>query len=97
MKELLTMTIREIDKLRVIRQVLEHKLRWREAAEQLRLSARQIARLCIRVRTDGNKGIIRRLRGRASNHHWAFAKIANALTECCVISQEKEQGLCHVS
>ncbi len=70
MEELLTMTRRELDKLRVIRQVLEHKLRWREAVRQLGLSTRQIARLCIRVRTDGNKGIIHRLRGRGGAARW---------------------------
>ena len=68
MEERLTMTTREIDKLRVIRQVLEHKLRWRDAVAQLGLSARQIARLCVRVHTEGNKGILHRLRARPSNH-----------------------------
>ena len=68
MEELLTMTTREIDRLRIIRQVLEHKLKWHEAAEQLRLSVRQIARVCVRVHTDGNKGIIHRLRAHPSNH-----------------------------
>ena len=79
MEELLTMTTREIDRLRIIRQVLEHKLRRREAAAQLRLSARQIARLCGRIRTDGNKGIIHRLRGRPSNHHLRPGLVARAL------------------
>ncbi len=73
------MTHRELDKLRVIRQVLEHTLRWREAARQLRVSARQIARWCVRVRTDGNKGIIPRLRGRASNHPLAAGVLDKAL------------------
>ena len=79
MKELLTMTTREIDRLRIIRQVLEHKFRWREAADQLRVSTRQIARLCARVRTDGNKGIIHRLRGRRSNHQLAPGLLDRAL------------------
>ena len=65
MKELLTMTSRELDKLRVIHLVLEHKLRGHEAARQLRLSVRQITRLSRRVETEGNKGIVHRLRGRA--------------------------------
>ncbi len=79
MEERLTMTNWELDKLRVIRQVLEHKLRWHEAAGQLRVSTRQVARLCVRVRTDGNKGIIHRLRGRRSNHRLAPERLERAL------------------
>ena len=79
MKELLTMTSREVDKLRVIRQVLERKLRWHEAARQVGVSVRQIARLCRRVRADGNRGIIHRLRGRASNHQLAAGVLDKAL------------------
>ena len=79
MEGLLTMTSRELDKLRVIRQVLEHKLRWREAAEQLGMSARQIARLCVRVRTAGNQGIIHRLRDCPSNHQLPAGRLAKAL------------------
>ena len=79
MEERLTMTNRELDKLRVIHQVLEHKLRWREAAEQVRLSTRQIARLCVRVRTEGNKGLLHRLRGRSSNHRVPTETLAKAV------------------
>lgn len=79
MEELLTMTSGELDKLRVIRQVLERKLKWHEAARQLRLSTRQIARLCIRVRSEGNKGIIHRLRGRASNHQLSAGLMEEAM------------------
>ena len=79
MEERWTMTSRELDTLRVIHQVLEHKLRWRDAARQLRLSIRQIARLCLRVRTDGNEGVSHRLRGRPSNHQLSTGRLAKAL------------------
>jgi hypothetical protein len=79
MEELLTMTTQEIDRLRIIRQVLEHQLRWREAAAQLRVSVRQMARLCARVRAEGSKGIIHRLRGRPSNHRLRPGLVARAL------------------
>lgn len=79
MSEVLTMTTRELDRLRVIRQVLERKLRWHEAGAQLMLSGRQIGRLCARVRSDGNKGIIHRLRGRRSNHRLALGRLERAL------------------
>ncbi|MBI2789913.1 MAG: ISNCY family transposase [Elusimicrobia bacterium] len=79
MEERLTMTNRELDKLRVIRQVLEHKLRCHEAARQLGLCVRQIVRVCGRVRTAGNKGVLHRLRGRPSNHQLPKGRLARAL------------------
>ena len=79
MTEVVTMTNRELDKLRVIRQVLTQQLRWREAATQLGLTARQIGRLCRRVRTEGNRGVIHRLRGRPSNRRLPPALRTRAL------------------
>lgn len=66
--ELLTMSIREIDRLKVIHEVQQGKLLQRQAGEQLNLSRRQVIRICRRVREEGNRGIIHRLRGRISNH-----------------------------
>jgi hypothetical protein len=79
MEELLTMTTRELDRLRVIRQVLEHALTWRQAATQVRVSERQIGRWCARVRTDGNTGLLHGLRGRPSNHQVTTGLLAKAL------------------
>ena len=79
MSEVLTMTTRELDKLRVMRNILERKLTWREAAAQLRLSVRQVGRLCTRVRLNGHRGIIHRLRGRRSNRHLAPGLLERAL------------------
>ena len=71
MKEPVTMTTQELDRLKVIHQVLQHKLTWPQAAAQLALSIRQVGRLCARVRIEGHKGIIHRLRGHRSNHQLA--------------------------
>lgn len=62
------MSNRELDRLRVIRDVIEHRLKWREAAEILGLKERQIGNLCWKIRGKGNRGIIHGLRGRNSNH-----------------------------
>jgi hypothetical protein len=80
MEERLTMTTRELDRLKVIHQVLQRKLTWFQAAAQLRCSVRQIGRLCARVRTDGDKGIVHRLRGRPSNHQLPAGVLTRALT-----------------
>lgn len=68
MEEMLRMSNREIDRLKVIHEVLGKKLKQEQAGQQLNLSTRQIRRLCKRVRGQGNKGIIHLLRGQASNH-----------------------------
>jgi len=69
MEDLLTMSNRETDRLRVIHGVLEKRLKQKHAAQQLNLSTRQIRRLCKRIRREGNKGIIHKLRGQTPNHH----------------------------
>lgn len=79
MQEMLTMTSREIDKLKAIKQVIEGAFSWAEAAEQLRLSQRQIARLCVVVKQEGNKGVIHGLRGKPSNHQLKDGVMAKAI------------------
>jgi len=79
MEQILTMRNEEIDKLRVIREVLDRKLSWQEGGERLSLSVRQIGYLCARVREKGNKGIIHRLRGQPSNHRLDPEQVEKAL------------------
>ena len=62
------MSNHEADRLRVISAALKHTLTWAEAGQQLALSERQVGRLCARVRSAGNRGIIHGLRGQPSNH-----------------------------
>lgn len=69
MEARLNMSGTDIDKLRVIRSVLDSKLKWRAAAEILNLSERQIGRLCVQVRRRGNRGVLHGLLGRSSNNH----------------------------
>ncbi len=57
----------ERDRLKVLHEVEQGHLQQVEAAERLRLSDRQVRRLLGRVRTEGDRGVIHRLRGRASN------------------------------
>ena len=68
MEQILTMSNREIDKLKVISNVMTGKLTWDEAGAQLDLSGRQVGRLCGKVLKNGNAGIIHGLRGKPSNN-----------------------------
>ena len=54
MEERLTRTTRELDRLRIVRQVLDDQLTWHEAGAQRALSERHVGRLCARVRTEGH-------------------------------------------
>jgi hypothetical protein len=67
MEDTLTMSNRELTRLKTIHRVLEGRMTWPEAARQLDLSERQIGRLCASVRRDGARGIVHKLRGRPSN------------------------------
>ena len=75
----LIMSNREIDRLKVIHNILQHRLTWPEAANQLGLSERQIGRLVVRVRSQGNRGLIHGLRGEPSNHRLDPAVLPKAL------------------
>lgn len=67
MEGILTMSSKEIDRLMLISQIEEEKISVLEASRLLGLSQRQIYRILKRVKTEGSKGIIHKLRGRKSN------------------------------
>ena len=48
--ELLTMSNRDIDRLKVIQNTIDGQFTWPQAGEILALSERQIGRLCAKVR-----------------------------------------------
>lgn len=73
------MSNHEIDKLKVIQNVINKKLTWPEAADQLSLSVRQMGRLVLRVREEGNKGIRHRLRGKLSNYRLKSGLLQKAI------------------
>ena len=69
----------DMDRLHVIRLVLEDRLTWREAAERLRVGERQIGRLCARVRQEGHQGVLHKLKGRPSNRQLDEEVLSQAL------------------
>ena len=64
-----TMTMRELDRLKVIQAVVDRELRATPAAEGLQMSVRQIRRLADRYRLEGPMGLVSRHRNRPSNNH----------------------------
>lgn len=75
----ITLTMRELDRLKVIQAVVEERLMPWRAAERLGLSRRQVERLCNRFRADGARGLVSRRRGRPGNHQLPADRCARAL------------------
>lgn len=75
-EERMELSARERERLKVLHQVEEGHVRQIEAAQRLGLTDRHVRRLQARLRTEGDQGIVHRLRGRRSNR-----KIAEAVTQ----------------
>lgn len=67
-EDILIMKAKELKRLQMIRKVIDKAVNQQEAAEVLRLSDRQVRRIVKRVREEGDKGVIHRLRGRPGSH-----------------------------
>ncbi len=63
---MLVLSTRDRDRLKVLHEVKQGHLTQREAAEQLKVTDRWVRRLLGRVGREGDRGIVHRLRGRAS-------------------------------
>lgn len=66
---LLTMSDQEIERLAIIRQVSENRLKQKKASKLLNLSSRQIRRLVRKYRLEGAAGLISARRGKVSNRY----------------------------
>lgn len=62
------MSRKELSRLEVVQAVLGSRLTQTEAAGRLKLSVRQVKRLCRRYREMGGRGLVSRRRGKRSNY-----------------------------
>ncbi|MCU7526785.1 MAG: ISNCY family transposase [Ignavibacteria bacterium] len=67
MEGILTMSHKEADRLKIIAQVESRSMTIEEASELLEVSKRQMFRLLKKVREEGSRGVIHKLRGKSSN------------------------------
>ena len=67
----LTMSRREVDRLKVIERVIDRRLSQAEAAEQLGVSARQMRRLVNAYSTGGPEALLSRKRGKRRNNAYS--------------------------
>ena len=72
--ERIELSAKERERLKVLHEVEQGHLKQIEAAHRLHLTDRQVRRLQARLRREGDRGMVHRLRGCRSNH-----KIADAL------------------
>lgn len=66
-KDIIVMSREELKRLGVVKKAQEKEITQSEAGEYLGLSRRQINRIVHRIKREGEKGIVHRLRGKESN------------------------------
>ena len=66
-EDTITMSQGELKRLHIIQRAIDRIITQRDAAESVGISLRQAQRIVRRVRLEGNKGVIHRLRGTHSN------------------------------
>ncbi|WP_436231381.1 helix-turn-helix domain-containing protein, partial [Caballeronia sp. LjRoot29] len=76
---LITATMRELERVKIIEAVIEGRLRCFQAAERLDLCERQISRLCRRYEADGPAGLVSGKRGKPSNRELPIDLRARAM------------------
>ena len=79
-EDTITMAQHELRRLHVIRKAIDKIITQRDASEVIGLSLRQMQRMVARVRTEGNKGIVHKSRGRPSNRSISDAVRRKILT-----------------
>src|SRR2546422_2593549 len=66
-QEMLVLSTKDRDRLKVLHEVKREHLTQRAAAQQLGVSDRWVRKLLRRVKKEGDRGVVHRLRGRVSN------------------------------
>jgi transposase len=77
----LAMSQKERDRLKVLHEVERGQLTQKQAAEQLKLSERQVRRLAGKLRRQGDAAVVHGLRGRASNRRTSAETERRAVEE----------------
>ena len=67
MKGVISMSVKELERIDVMDKLLEKRIKQKHAAKQLGISVRQVHRILKRYRKDGPLGLTHKSRGRVSN------------------------------
>ncbi|MBU2052324.1 ISNCY family transposase [Patescibacteria group bacterium] len=77
--EMLQMTQRDIDRVKVLHQAIQRRITQEKAGELLALSREWVNRLCQRIKQNGDRAVIHGLRGKPSNHQLPAGLIDKAI------------------
>jgi transposase len=86
-EELIAMSQKERDRLQVLHEAKQRQITQKEAGEQIGVSERWVRKLLARMRKQGDRAVVHRLRGRRSNR-----KIAETERERAVKLVKEEYG-----
>lgn len=64
----ITMSMRELDRIKIVQAVIDGTMKSGHAAERLQLTSRQVRRLVRRYQSEGPTGLVSKRRGRPGNH-----------------------------
>jgi transposase len=78
-EELILMNQKERDRLKVLHEVNQGQITQKKAAEQMQVTERWVRKLMARIRKEGDRAVVHRLRGRPSNRKIAEAVRASAV------------------
>lgn len=69
MQEVLEMSTKELERIKILSKVRAGELSQKLAGKQLKISDRQIRNLLERIKLEGDRGVLSRQRGKRSNYH----------------------------
>lgn len=67
-KETISMSLKELDRLQIIRDSVSRQITQEQAADRIGISIRQVKRLVQRYRIEGPQGLVSRRRGQRPNN-----------------------------
>lgn len=67
-KEIISMSLKELDRLQIIRDSVSRQITQEQAADRIGISTRQVKRLVQRYRVEGPQGLVSRRRGQRPNN-----------------------------
>ena len=74
MKRIISMSIKETERIRVLEALEQKRIKQKHAARQLNISVRQVRRLLKRYRREGALGLVHKSRGRTNNRAFSENK-----------------------
>ena len=70
-EDIIMLSQTELIRLHIVQKILNKELNHKEASDVLSLSERQIRRIVSRIKSDGDRGIVHKSRGKPSNRRIA--------------------------